>query len=406
MATNKQDFLIKSTDIRKKINSEFDHLIERVNARRNELLSKLDDVVSRYHRLVRESEQAFIQLEQLKSHSRAILNLNLTQRFQNTVMYGVENEIADMKREMSNLDLSFEWTDDFEEMIVDLGTIIVNFNQFDCGAPKIDYSLMNSPKISKQLPYLIFTMFGSIRTQCVCIDPNTLYIYVTYQSSNAVSVFDKNGDYLLKFGDTLSSPYGIAILGDKIYISSFTDYSITKYRLCGRKTPKLIKIPDISKTELNNPTLMSIDESDCHVYVCDTGNRRVVRYNKFLDYHSEICGKDNFTPLNVKITQTRIILFVEPAQTAERASHPIRLYSKDEYQFLKSLFIECRGTYFDIDTSGNFLVSLRSSIWIYDSEGNLLHELKCQIEGKIHCFASNRKTGSLVVIASNMLYIL
>ena len=142
MATKTQDFLIKSTDIRKQINSEFDHLIERLNKRRNELLSKLDDVVSNYQRLVRGSEQA---LEQLTVQSRVMLNLNLTQRFQNTLMYGVDNEIADMKREMSNLDLSFEWTDDFEEMIVDLGDIIVNFNQFDLVASEIDSSLMNSP---------------------------------------------------------------------------------------------------------------------------------------------------------------------------------------------------------------------------------------------------------------------
>ena len=406
MATKTQDFFTKSFDIRKQINSEFDHLIERVNKRRNELLSKLDDVVSSYQHFVRESEQA---LEQLKSQPREVINLNLTQRFQNTVMYEVENEIANLKGEMSNLNLSFEWTDDFEEMIIDLGTIIVDFSQFDCGAPNIDYSLMNSPKLSKQMPY-------STIKQCVCIDPNTLYIYVTYRSTNGVSVFDKNGDYLLKFGETLSSPYGIAILGDNMYISNFHHNYITKYRLCDRRTPKLIMASDVSKTELYNPTLMSIDESDCHVYVCDTGNRRVVRYNKFLNYHSEICGKDNFTPLNVKITQTRIILFVEPTQTSELASHPIRLYSKVKYQFLKSLFIKRKGAYFtpkgahfDIDVSGNFLIylnSLEPSIWICDSEGNLLHELKCQIEGKIHCFASNRKTGSLVVFTSYMLYIL
>ena len=405
MATKTQDFLTKSTDIRKQINSEFDHLIERVNSRRDVLLSKLDDVVSSYQHLVKESEQA---LEQLKSQSREVINLNLTQKFQNTVMYEVENGIANLKREMSNLNLSFEWTDDFEEMIIDLGTIVVDFSQFDCGSPNIDYSLMNSPKLTNKMPY-------STIKQCVCIDPNTLYIYVTYQSSNSVSVFDENGDYLLKFGETLSSPYGIAILGDNMYISNFHHNSIAKYRLCGTQTPKLIMTSDISKTELNNPTLMSIDESDCHVYVCDTGNRRVVRYNKFLNYHSEICGKDNFTPLNVKITQTRIILFVKPTQISELATCPIRLYSKDKYQFLKSVFIKRRRTYFakgahfDIDMSGNFLIylnSLEPSIWVYDSEGNLLHELKCQIEGKIHCFASNRKTGSLVVFTSYMLYIL
>ena len=159
---------------------------------------------------------------------------------------------------------------------------------------------------------------------------------------------------------------------------------------------------------------MSIDESDCHVYVCDTGNRRVVRYNKFLNYHSEICGKDNFTPLNVKITQTRIILFVEPTQTSELAACPIRLYSKDKYQFLKSIYIERKGayidpkvTYFDIDWSGNFLISLGNSILIYDSEGNLLQELNCVIQRKLCSFASNRKTGNLVVTNNfKMLYIL
>ena len=203
-----------------------------MNARRNELLSKLDDVVSRYQRLVRESEQAIIQLEQLKSHSRAVLNLNLTQGTQNAVMYEVENGIANLKGEMSNFDLSFEWTDDFEEMIIDLGAIIVNFNQFYCGVPKIDYSLMNSPKISKPIPHAYKYPINPV-TQCICIDPNTLYIYVSHQSPPGVFVFDENGDYLLKFCETLSSSYGIAILGDKIYISSSTNRYITKYRLCG-----------------------------------------------------------------------------------------------------------------------------------------------------------------------------
>ena len=396
MATNKQHFLTKSADIRNQINSEFDHLIERVNTRRNELLTKLDDAVSRYQRLVRESEQAFLQLEQLKLQSRAILNLNLTKGFQNSIMYGVENEIQILKGEMSNLDLSFEWTDDFEEMILDLGTIIVNLDQFNCVAPKIDYSLMKSTKMSKQMGYNVYA-------QCVCVDPNTLYIYVTFRSPCEVFVYNKNGDHLLKFGETSSSPFGIAILGNKIYLSYSKSNSISKYRLRGTETPKLIKTPDISKTALNNPTLMSIDESDGHVYVCDTGNRRIVRYNKFLNYHSEICGKDNFTPLNVKITQTRIILFVKPAQTAELNTHPIRLYSKDKYQFLKSVFIEPIGNYFDIDASGNFLISQNGSIWIHDGEGNRLHE--CKIGGMILCFAS-KKSSSLVIISnSNLLYI-
>ena len=397
MATNKQDFLVKSTNIRVQINSEFDNLIEKVNTRRNELLSKLGDVVSRYQRLVRESEQTFLQLEQLQLQSKNILNLSLTPRFQDAVKYGVDDEITSMKRGISNLDLSFEWTDDFEEMIADLGTIIVNLDLLDCWVPKIDYSLMNSPKISKEIYHFSSYKFA----QCVCIDPNTLFIYVSFPRIQAVFVFDKFGDFLLQFCETNSSPHGIAILGDKIYVSSSSNNTVYKYRLCGKQTPKLIRTPDISKTELKGPTLMSIDESDGHVYVCDTGNRRVVRYNKFLNYHSEICGKDKFTPLNVKITQTRIILFVEPAPTTELVTHPIRLYSKEKYQFLKSLFVEPKGLYFDIDTSGNYLISLYDSLYVYDSEGHLLHVL----ELRTRCFAISRKAGNLITADNGVLRI-
>ena len=191
MATKTQDFLTKSTDIRKQMNSEFDHLIERVNSRRNELLSKLDDVVSSYRRLVRESEQAFIQLEQLKVQSRAILNLNLTQRFQNTVMYGVENEISDMKREMSNLDLSFEWTDDLEEMIVDLGAIIVNFNQFDCGIPKIDSSLMNSPQQPSSEKHRSFQNSSQFEAETPEMDSNEIPEYIPSEETN-MTLFNEN----------------------------------------------------------------------------------------------------------------------------------------------------------------------------------------------------------------------
>ena len=178
MATKEQDFLSKSTDIRKQMNSEFDHLIERVNSRRNELLSKLDDVVSCYQRLMRESEQA---LE--NSQSRAILNLNLTQRFK-PVVYEVDNEIGDKKREMSDFDSSFEWTDDFEEMIVDLGAIFVNFNQSDCGAPKIDSSLMNfpqQPSAKKHKSFQNSSQFGAETPEIVKVE---IPEYIPYEETD------------------------------------------------------------------------------------------------------------------------------------------------------------------------------------------------------------------------------
>ena len=376
MATKKQDFLVKSTNIRVQINSEFDNLIKRVNTRRNELLSKLDHVVSRYQRLVRESKQAFRQLEQLQLQSKKILNIDTVKGVQDKVRTVLENEAAEMKKVISDLNLSFEWTDDFEEMIPELGTLILgtlfsNINEFISDKPPLldmDYA--------SSVPLISLTN-GRYMVTCLCVDQNTSYIYAS--SGSSVNVFNEFGHLLFNFGGhyPIVTPSGIAIFEDKIYISCSSRQSIVKYRLCGEQTPKLIKTPDISKTELNNPTLMSIDESDGHVYVCDTGNRRVVRYNKFLNYHSEIRGKDKFTPLNVKITQTRIILFVRP--TAEVVTHPIRLYSKEKYQFLKSLFVEPHGRCFDIDTSGNLLVSLGSFIYIYDGDGNLVHKLTCEI---------------------------
>ena len=191
MATKTQDFLTKSTDIREQINSEFDHLIERLNTRRDVLLSKLDDVVSRYKRLVRESEQA---LEQLTVQSREVLNLNLTQRFQNAVMYGVENEIADMKREMSNLDLSFEWTDDFKEMIVDLGAIIVNFNQSDRVAPKIDSSLMNSPQQPSAKTHKSFRSTSQFEAETSEMDSDEIPENIPYEETN-ITLFSKDIAY-------------------------------------------------------------------------------------------------------------------------------------------------------------------------------------------------------------------
>ncbi|KAI6657934.1 Outer membrane phospholipase A [Oopsacas minuta] len=408
MATLKTDVLAKSLQIRQQINTEFDQLILRINTRRDEILVQLEEVVSHYKHLVKESEQAFIKLEELKLQSGIILNMNLLSGLQCKVSKELDHEIDNMKKEISDLEVSFDWNDDIEEMVPDLGTLnIVGFRHDKPYLANIDYTL-------KKYPFQTKRVSETEKACCMCIDPITSYIYISY-STGYIYVFNEKADLLLSFGKSeLKSPFGICIYKDNLYVVSQSSNLIQKYRLRNDETPKLIRTLDDVNAVLNTPTMLSIDESDGHVYVCDTGNERVVRYNKFLLYKSHICGKGNFSPLNVKLTRDCIILFVKPSATFEQ--YPIRIYSKGTYILQKCIMIQPEPCDFDLDPSGNLLFSSsnRTEIRIFDTEGTLLDAWTRRLPdpdnfrygpNSVKCFAINRGTGNIILLGWDKLVI-
>ncbi|PJJ84349.1 NHL repeat-containing protein [Mucilaginibacter auburnensis] len=76
--------------------------------------------------------------------------------------------------------------------------------------------------------------FGNTRQ--ICSD-NESNIYVVDQLRNSVQKFNKDGNFLLKFGNSgassLDHPWGICYLKDKIYVSSSTTSFVNVYSISG-----------------------------------------------------------------------------------------------------------------------------------------------------------------------------
>ena len=333
------NFLTKSELIRTQIKSNFNRLTQRVNKRRNDLLKRLQEVETRYKQLAEESEQALNKLEDLKQNSKEILNMNLLNSFQNKVQNCIDDEITELGKEMHDMDVKFEWDETVERLLSDLGTLCIQNVTRDY-IRNIDYSSKLSPVISTDF-------LESCHAQGVCVDRNTSSIYISNRMgvNSSVDVYDREGELLLRIGEqdkTMDSPYGIAVHNDKIYISQYTSSSILKYQYFQSTIPKKTSTLSDGRGELKNPTLLSIDESNSHVYVCDTGNKRIVRYSKYLKFHSYISGREELTPSDVKLSENYIyILFTRDWRDLKSKSYQIGLYSKNEgYPLQKTVLLK------------------------------------------------------------------
>ena len=367
---SKKDFFSKSDETREQINFEFDRLIKQINARRNELISKLDEAVSRYKHLSKESELAFAKLKELKQSSKDILNLNLLTNIQSRVASELDSEIEGMRKEMADLDVCFEWNDDIEEIVPDLGTLTINIDRIGWNnkpLSTVDYASKKACILSKSFSY-------DIVIRCVCLDQNTSRLYIsTYRSRYGILVYNEEGDFIFEFGKDVRQTdyYGIAIHKDKLYISMGD--KIFKYRIRNEDIPKRIITLNNYENQLKRAVRLSIDESNGHVYACDSGLNSIVRFNKFLGYHSHISGKDTFSPLDLKITETRLILLVDQPNP-----YPIRFYSKENPKPLSCLSLEFVPKLFEVDIEGNMLICAdgETDIHIFNPYGDLIHRVK------------------------------
>ena len=368
-----KDFFSKSEETRAQIHLEFDRLIEQINTRRNELLLQLDEAVSRYTRLTEDSQQAFTKLEELKQSSRDILDQDLFTGLQDRVLSDLNDVTDGIMKEISNLDVSFEWNDDIEEMIPDLGTLILNIDRIGWNSKPlatIDYQSKKNNLESKHTRNIVLSI------KCVCIDQNSSKLYVAgndYAMKPGLCVLNLDGHLLFQFGkDAIQNPEGIAVHKDKLYVSQSYPVLLLRYRIHNEGVPKRIITPTYSRHQLSCPGKLAIDESNGDVYVCDSGNDMIVRFNKFLGYLSHIPGKNTFSPLDVKITETRLIILAK-----EPNAYPIRFYTKEDPKPVSCLSLQFVPQHFDIDTEGNILISTNNKIGfhVFNSSGHLLHSL-------------------------------
>lgn len=123
-------------------------------------------------------------------------------------------------------------------------------------------------------------------------------IYVADLYNNRISIFDSKGKFLKyytddkKKADFLKSPGGIRIFNNHLWVTDIQLGKVFEYNLSGKKLLEIATAT--SKTDkLNAPNAVTLD-SDKNIYVSDTGNQRLVVYDKKGKFVRIINGsKDN-----------------------------------------------------------------------------------------------------------------
>lgn len=123
-------------------------------------------------------------------------------------------------------------------------------------------------------------------------------VYVADLYNGKISIFSPEGKFIKYFTDEsknasfLASPAGLRIYNDKLYVTDIKTNSVFEYTLSGKKTLELTAAKKKDDT-LNAPNAVAVDDEQ-NIYVSDTGNQRLVAYDKKGKFIRIINGsKDN-----------------------------------------------------------------------------------------------------------------
>lgn len=109
-------------------------------------------------------------------------------------------------------------------------------------------------------------------------------IYVSDLYNGKISIFTSEGKFVKYFTDDsknvsfLTSPAGLRIYNNKLYITDIKSNSVNVYSMTGKKL-LVINAATSKDDPLNAPNAVAVDDEK-DIYVSDTGNHRVVEYDQ------------------------------------------------------------------------------------------------------------------------------
>jgi DNA-binding beta-propeller fold protein YncE len=122
-------------------------------------------------------------------------------------------------------------------------------------------------------------------------------VYVADLYNGNISIFDEKGKFIKYFEEqdkktkSIQAPAGLRIIGNKIYITDIKSSKVFIFTLDGKKLQEISKGSN-EKDILNAPNAVAVDQDD-NIYVSDSGNNRVVVYDKKGKYVRIVNGSND-----------------------------------------------------------------------------------------------------------------
>ena len=210
----------------------------------------------------------------------------------------------------------------------------------------------------------------------VAIHDETHQIFVANHDNDRVEIFFESGEFLgqLDVGQ-LSSPWGIAIHGDSVYVSCQGDHTVSKFSLTEMCLVRRIGSEGSGNGQFNLPAQLTTDPIG-RVFIADYCNDRICIHDLDLNHLRNITLLSMSFPYDVKVSRDSLYVL-------RPLNNPCMYVLTLEGDKLH--FVITRGEGMDVlhplffcfDPLNNFVLSdwKTHSIRVFSPEGNLMHTI-------------------------------
>ena len=134
----------------------------------------------------------------------------------------------------------------------------------------------------------------------VAIHEDTHQIFIANKLNDRVEIFSETGEFLYKLGvGQLSSPWGIAIHEDNLYVSCWSDNTISKFTLTEMCLVRRIGGKG-SNGQFDLPSQLTTDAIG-RVFIPDTRNDRICIHDRDLNHLRNITHESMLLPYDVNV---------------------------------------------------------------------------------------------------------
>ena len=205
----------------------------------------------------------------------------------------------------------------------------------------------------------------------VAIHEDTHQVFIVNRNNHRVEIFTETGEFLIQLGvGQLSSPWGIAIHGDVLYVSC-SDHTLNKFSLNEMRSVRMIGGYGSNHGQFHFPSYFTTDPIG-RVFIADTCNDRICIYDPDLNHLRNITHESMLLPYDVKVS--RDLLYVLCPR--KNPCMLVLTLEGDKLHFL----ITCgegmemiRPIFFCLDSLNNFIISdyQSHSTCVFSPEGSI-----------------------------------
>ena len=245
----------------------------------------------------------------------------------------------------------------------------------------------------------------------VAIHEETHQIFVANHNNHSVEIFSETGEFFHRLGvGQLYYPWGIATHRDSVYVSCWSNDTVSKFSLTELCRVRRIRGEGSDNEQFKCPRQLTTDPIG-RVFITDSGNNRICIHDPDLNHLRNITHPTMSRPRDVKVSRDRLYVLCPE-------DNPCMLVLTLEGDKLHSLITRGGGRdvldnwFFCLDPLNNFVISDRSSnsIRVFSPEGNLLHTIgrEGHQEGMLYhpigLGVAVTPNGRLVCVSGNKIY--